>query len=186
MATFGKTTDGASNSASSADRFWLSQATPSTSGTVVTGHTRADMSTAGGSTEMRFVIYSDSGGEPGSLLATSAEVINTADPGSPIWHSFTFSGGNIIDVTAGTPYWLGMGWDDPGTPTIRWYRNATAGLRRERIFTYPNFPASFGTADATNSGPLDAYVTYTEAASGSLAVAGFHSGARMGAFLSNL
>lgn len=159
MATFGKLDDGAGASASSLDKMYVSSASPSTNGTVTSGSARTWLS-ATGSTNVKFVIYADSAGEPGALLAQSDVLVvsNTSEQ----QNNFTFSGGNQISVTSGTPYWIGVAWQDPGTPSLNVSRDSTATSRREQNYTYPTLPDPFGTPSASNSGPIDAFVTYTE------------------------
>lgn len=158
MATFGKTTDGSTNSASSATRVWVSTATPSETGTVTTGHARIWLS-ASGSASTKFVIYADSSGSPGALLAESDVLSVTATTEGE--RSFTFSGANTIQVVSGTPYWIGVAWEDPGTPSLTVSRDGTAGGRYEQSFTWPTLPNPYGTPTANNTGPIDAYVTFT-------------------------
>lgn len=164
MATFGETSDGTNQSTSSANRVWVSQATPAASGTVSTGHVRLALDSSG-STSIKFAIYADSSGEPGALLAESDAL--TVNDTTIQWRTLTFSGGNQISVTAGTPYWIGPAWQDPGTPGVTQRWTGSAGGRREQsITTWPTLPNPYGTpTSSTGSGPLSAYVTYTESAS---------------------
>jgi hypothetical protein len=140
---------------------WLSQATPSTSGTVVTGHARVRLDAAG-STTVKFAIYADASGEPGDLLAESDVLtLNTTSAGERI---FTFSPANQIPIIAGTPYWIGLAWADPGTPGVEVRRDGVTAGRREQVLTWPTLPDPFGTpSDPDNAGPIAAYVTYDEA-----------------------
>lgn len=158
MAVFGKITDGASNSASSADRMFVSTATPASSGTATSVTVRCWITAGTG--VGRGVIYANSAGAPGALLATSDEltISNTAEAENV----FTLSGANQIAIVSGTPYWIGWAWDDPGVASMTTSRDATASGRQEQVFTYPTMPNPFGTAAAINTGPIDAYVTYTE------------------------
>jgi len=160
MATFGKTTDGSSQSSSSAPRLWVSQATPSTSGTVVTGHARVRL-TAAGSTSVVFAIYADDDGAPGALLAESDPLTLTSTTAGE--RTFTFTGDDAIAVAAGTPYWIGPAWNDPGDPQVEVRRDGTDFGRWEQTITPgPTLPDPFGTGTANNTGPLAAYVTYDE------------------------
>lgn len=154
MATFGKTFDGASFSASSADKTAVSSATPTSSGTVIQGSARVWLS-ATGTTTVNCVIYADSTGLPGALLATSDSVTLTATAEAQV--DFSFSGANQISVASGTPYWIGVSWQDPGTPSVNLSRDATASSRQESAAYLPN---PFGTPTAL-SGPVDVFITYT-------------------------
>lgn len=158
--TFGKTTDGASSSTSSADKIAASVFTPSESGTLTAGHARVWLSAAGTS-GTRIVVYADSAGAPGALLATSDETVVTAI--TEAVRDYTFSGANQISITSGTPYWLGLMWDDPGTPSVTFSRDATASGRLEvQGFTYPTPPDPFGTG-TVQTGPIDVWAETTGA-----------------------
>lgn len=153
MATFGKTFDGAGSSASSADKTSVSSASPASGGTVTEGHARIWLSAAG-STTVNCVIYADSSGVPGALLATSDSVTLTATAEAQV--DFTFSNTNRITVAAGTTYWVGVSWQDPGTPSLNLSRDATANGRQEASAYLPN---PFGTPTAL-TGPIDVFITY--------------------------
>lgn len=165
MATFGKNADGTNVQTFSGDRIYLSTATPSTSGTVTAGGGRIRL-TSSGSTLTKMVIFADSGGSPGNFLAQSDELtINWTTVTDTVW---TFSGVNQISITAGTPYWIGFWSDDPGTPSYEYKRDNNANVNHFAADTYstagtPTSPFSSG---GTANGPLNAYITYTEASSG--------------------
>ena len=72
MATFGKTTNGASQSQSSTDRKKVSSAVPASSGTATSITSRGRVTVE--NTVIKGVIYSDSGGLPDALLAVSDEI----------------------------------------------------------------------------------------------------------------
>jgi hypothetical protein len=156
--TFGKTTDGTSSSASSQSRLFVSLAIPTQSGVVQTGHARVFISGAV-SVPAKFIIYADSGGAPGVKLAESNIV--TVTETTETLKEFSFSGGNQITVSAGIPYWIGVAWQDPGTGFFNVSRDTNLSGRREQVFTWPTLPLSFGTPNAINSGPIDAYVTHS-------------------------
>jgi len=153
MPTFGKTFDGASFSASSTDKTAVSSAAPASSGTVVQGSARVWLS-ATGSTTVNCVIYANSSGAPGALLATSDSVTLTATTEAQV--DFTFSGANQVPVGSGTTYWIGVSWQDPGTPSVNVSRDGTASSRQENATYLPN---PFGTPTAL-SGPIDVFITY--------------------------
>lgn len=154
-ATLGKLTDGASNSASSTARVWVSQASPTLTGTLTQGVARIWLDVAG-ATLARFVIYADAAGEPGALLAQSAEILITNTVETAV--IFRFFGAQQITVNSGTNYWVGVAWADPGTPSLTFSRDSTATSRREQSWTPPALPDPFGTALASNTGPIDAYI----------------------------
>src|SRR5687768_4985076 len=102
MATFGKTTDGASaaGSNSTLTKVAVSRAVPAQTGPITTGHAQMSFSAAN---NVRFAIYADAvdGLGPGTLLAVS-DIVSLS--GALAWREFTFSGANLITVTSGTPY----------------------------------------------------------------------------------
>lgn len=158
MATLGKTSDGASTSLSSADKTVTSAVTATSSGVVTAGHFRAWLS-ATGSTTTKVVIYADSAGNPGALLASSdaATLTITAEAQTNV----VFSGANRITVVNGTTYHVGLAWLDPGTPSVTFSRDNTASQRNEASSYLPD---PFGAPTAL-TGPVDVYVD-VEPASG--------------------
>lgn len=161
MATFGKTSNGTSSTASSADGKITSPATPSTSGTITSLTARIWLDSAG-TCNWRGVIYSDSGGSPTNLLAVTDDgsFTNTSEAENTL----NFTGGNQITINSGTTYWIGIHLQDPGTPSWNFSRDATANQRvtnGDDIWTGgADNPHS---ADKTTlSGPIDVYVTYSE------------------------
>lgn len=110
-------------------------------------------------------IYADSAGAPGALLAESDALTLTATTEAE--RTFTFSGVNQISVTSGTPYWIAVAWNDPGTPSVTVSRDGTATSRREQtVSSWPTLPNPYGAPTASNTGPIDAYITYVEPTSG--------------------
>ena len=160
MATFGKITNGASSSNDTVDNKIVSQATPGSGGTVVSLTARIWVSAAG-TCNWRGVIYSDTAGEPDALLAVTddASFTNTTEAEN----TATFSGANLITLVSGTPYWIGVHYQDPGSVDFTISRDATATLRRTGDGDTWTGGATnpFGTTNVL-SGPIDVYVTYTE------------------------
>src|SRR5690606_42070819 len=87
--------------------------------------------------------------------------------GAGLVRNFTFSGSNQINITQGTPYFIGVMWDDPSPgsgqtgaayPQVQLSR-ATSGTRWENGsgYSYPNQPSSW-TGGASSSGPIDAWL----------------------------
>lgn len=163
MATFGKTTDGASTQTFSGDRIYLSTATPSTSGTVTSGWGRVRV-TGASTSEIRCVIFADNGGTPngGAFLAQSDEVI--VNWTTSTLTEFPFSGANQISITSGTPYWIGFWADDPGTPSYEYKRDNSANVVHFAAEAYPGsgMPTSPFTSGGTANGPHNCYIEYTE------------------------
>jgi hypothetical protein len=147
----GKTTNGTGTSASTANKTVVSKFTASASGTLDNGHARLWVSS--GSAPVEMIVYADSSGVPGALLAKSGtvSVTNTAEADK----AFAFTGANRVAITSGTAYWVGFTWADPGTPSVSWSRDATASQAQQNS---SHAASTFGAATAL-SGPIDAYVT---------------------------
>lgn len=164
MATFGKTTDGTNVQTFSGDRIYLSTATPSSSGiaTKISGRVRV---TSASTSEIRAVVFADNGGTPagGALIAVSDEVV--VNWTTSTLTDFNLSGANQFSVVSGTPYWIGFWADDPGTPSYEYKRDNNAGVNHFRAEAYPGSgsPTTPFSSDGTANGPLNCYVTYTEA-----------------------
>src|SRR5690606_26213883 len=111
-----------------------------------------------GSTTVRFVIYSDTAGDPDDLLAQSDSIILSGT--SMQAREFTFSGAQRITLTEGTDYWIGLSWQDPGSASVRYWR--VANNSNGRLETNNYLPDPFNEFGAPNglSGPLAVHVTY--------------------------
>jgi hypothetical protein len=158
MATFGKLTDGAAASTGSVDQKFVSAATPTTSGVVTKATIRVWVSS--GSTTAKAVIYGDTAGAPGALLATGDEVTISNTTEQAI--DFSFSGAQQISVVANTQYWIGAIIKDPGAPTYSLSRDSSLNLLKANADTYSDGPSDpFGTPTNIN-GPVDCFVTYKE------------------------
>lgn len=164
MATFGKTDDGASSSTSSTDKKNVSSATPASSGTVTGLSARIWVSA--GSTTAKGIIYTDTAGAPDALLAVSDEL--TINNTSEAQIDFSFTGAQQKSITSGTAYWIGVHWKDPGTDNFTWSRAATAGNAQSGTDTYSDGPSDPFGAPSALSGPIDVFVTYTEAGGSAL------------------
>lgn len=156
MTVLGLNTAGSTTNTSSGNKCVVSPFTPSTSGTVVSGGVYSAID--GGTGNMTVVVYADSSGLPGALLATSDAfaVTNT----TLAFNTTTFSGANQINVSSGTQYWIGASWAKPGTQTFTYGRNNTTNQREEQTTNDPN---PFGTPSLTSGGPICAYVNYNVA-----------------------
>lgn len=147
----GKTTDGASSSGSTSAKTVVSKITSSVNGSITGAGARLWVDT--GTASVRFCVYSDSSGNPTSLIALSdpVTVSNTAEA----LKLFTFAAAQRASITPGTDYWIGFTWPDPGTNTISWSRDGTVG---QAVQSNSNAPAPFGTPVTGFSGPIDAYI----------------------------
>lgn len=156
MPAFGDFNAETSLSSSTSSAKVASRATPDFAGTVTSLTCLLKM--LSGTTTAAAVIYADSAGSPGSLLAVSDTQTISGSTLTP--YAFTFSGANQISLVAGTPYWIGVWWDTPsGSGTIEWGRGSTASKIDKASDTSGGPASTFGTVSAL-SGPLGAYVTY--------------------------
>ncbi len=106
--------------------------------------------------EIRFAIYSDNGGEPGSLIVQS-DATNIVPVGY-LWHEIDIT---TTVLSTGT-YWLAIGFemqsmnikqsDDAGTGQVR-IKNQNA--------TETGFDASWGASDESDSKRVSMYAVYT-------------------------
>jgi hypothetical protein len=148
----GNTANGSGASTSSANKTVVSKFTAATGGTLDAGQARLSIDSGSASVEM--VVYADSSGAPGALLAKSNTLTLTGS--TEVARTFAFSGTQRIALVSGTAYWIGFTWADPGTPTISWSRSATASQAQQNSL---HAASSFGTPGTALSGPIDAYVT---------------------------
>src|SRR5690606_41874570 len=93
-----------------------------------------------GSTTVRFVIYSDTAGDPDALLAQSDSI--TLSGTSMQAREFTFSGAQRITLTEGTDYWIGLSWQDPGSASVRYWRAPKNSNRRPETNNHPPDPVN--------------------------------------------
>jgi hypothetical protein len=157
MATLGKTSAGATTTTSSGNKTVVSAFTADTTGDVDTGYVRVRVDT--GTATVRVVIYADSSGSPGALLAETDPITVTNTTSS--FQSAAFTGANIITLNNGTTYHIGAAWADPGTNSVIYDRDSTASLRNEQTSDRPD---PFGAPSLNSSGPIAAYVDYFAAA----------------------
>lgn len=163
MATFGKLTTGATNVTDSNVSLVMSSATPTSTGIVQSITT--NISVTSGSAIIRGAIYTDNSGSPDTLLAyTDPQTItNTTNQAITI----PFGSGQQKIVAANIPYWIGINWQDPGTPSVVLLKDSVTNGRLS--FSTATLPAIIIPSLATQfSGPIDAYVTYSEAGKYSL------------------
>lgn len=93
----------------------LYQVTPTEGGTITLMRLRT-FKDYGGTANVRFAIYSDNAGAPGTLLAYTNT--NTLVSGTLNWYSgnsFTEAVAGGLTFAANVPLWLGVMNDDPGT-----------------------------------------------------------------------
>lgn len=152
MTTLGKTTDGASVSTSSTNKTIVCKVTAVGNGVLASGVGRIWVDTGAASASQ--VVYADSAGAVGALLAQSA---SAALGNSEANVSFTYSGGNQINIIDAVDYWIGFTWPDPGTSNINWSRDGTASQTQQINSLSPN---PFGTPGTPLAGPIDCYIEH--------------------------
>jgi hypothetical protein len=152
VANVGNTANGTGASSSTANKTVVSKFTAGSGGTLDAGHARLWVDA--GTASIELVVYADSSGVPGALLAKSntVAVSNTAEADK----TFAFSGTQRIALVSGTAYWIGFTWADPGTNTISWSRGTTTSQAQQNAL---HAASAFGTPGTALSGPIDAYVT---------------------------
>ena len=156
MAVFGKTSDGANSTALTVDRIDLSTFSPNYSGVIDTLTVRAWVDST--ATTAIGVIYSDSGGAPGDLIAQTDEftISNTSEDEV----TGVFTGTNELTLAAGVNYWVGVFFKDPGASNVNYSRANTAAEVQYKASTYSSgVPASLSGMSSAN-GPIDCYVSY--------------------------
>jgi hypothetical protein len=112
---------------------------------------------ASGQANLEGVIYSDSGGQPASLLATTGPLAYSSTQ-SAGWYDLPFS--SAVNLPAGR-YWIGV--ITGGTANAAGFRyQAVAAARDYNVNTYTSGPtASFGTF-STDSEQMSLDATYTQ------------------------
>src|SRR6266567_4063479 len=138
MASLGNTTNNGSTLARTANILVVSSASAQYNGTVVSLSVRIWAPDGGSSNTPAFegVIYSDNAGTPNTLLAITPEAVFTNTTEQVVTANFT--GVNLISLTAGTTYWVGVlvhAGASPQDATIS--RAGTAnGAKFTTTFTY--------------------------------------------------
>lgn len=155
MPTFGRTTPYTSSAPNSTDRCWVSKFTLSEAGNVTKltaffDYDAGQSSAAGDN--VKAVIYADSSGSPGALLAVSSGV---AIPAGDQTIDFTVS----VSLTAGD-YWLGIVADSTNS-RINAQGGSSGNYARQESLTYASPASTFGTPAATGTNEFGIYATYT-------------------------
>lgn len=112
---------------------------------------------AGGTQVFKGLVYADSAGSPGALVAnavTNAITVASADAAG--WVDMTFA--TPPAVTNGATYWLSV---IAGGTTLKAQRYSTGGANLVyKAATYPTYPDPFGTPDGTVVEVFSLYATY--------------------------
>lgn len=171
MATLGYSGVSAGDTSSGTNKISVSAAVAASDGVLTAGHARARLATTlSGGVGSKLVVFADTGSNrPGDRVAES-NVVNVTGTTEAVW-DYTFSGENQINIIEGTRYWIGIAWDDTSVNFVsRRFNTATDanGPRWERsgsvspAWSFPTMPTSFGTPEGPFSGPVCAWVEYTE------------------------
>ncbi len=156
MAVVGKTTNGASSTALTVDRIELSTFSPNYSGVIDTLTVRAWVDST--ATTAIGVLYSDSGGAPGSLIAQTDEFTISNTTEDEVLGVFT--GANELTIAAGVDYWIGVFFKDPGASNVNYSRDNTAALVQYKASTYASGAPATITAPSSANGAIDCYISY--------------------------
>jgi hypothetical protein len=110
-----------------------------------------------GQQALRGIIYSDSGGSPGALVATSNELVFSSSDAAG-WFDLTLP--SPVSLSAGN-YWIGMmSGSTPGVAGFRW--DSVSGSRVYNSNTYTSGPSNpFGPIGGSDSEQMSIYATYT-------------------------
>ncbi len=155
---YGKFTNGGSTAANSTDKKAVSKFTIDKPIKLASLTARVWLSAAG-TANWRGIIYDDVAGSIGDLMASTDDGTFTAT--SEAERTLNFTGGNQKSLPAGD-YWIGVHWQDPGTPNFTVSRDNTADDRKEADDTWTGGASTgFGTVQSF-AGKIDVYITTTE------------------------
>ena len=154
--TFGKTTVGASGDSAAANRKRVNRYAVSASVSVTKLSMYLQPASTSGSQTLEGVIYSDSGGSPGSLIAVSNQ-LTFASTNTAGWYDLPFS--TPVSLPAGN-YWIGF--ISGSSPNVIGFRyDSVAGSRAYNANTYSSGPSNPFGAATTDSEQMSLYATYT-------------------------
>jgi hypothetical protein len=158
-ATFGDQTGYVDQTGSTESRIRVSSATSGDDGAALELAILCDLSAAG-SCQIKGVIYADSAGTPGALLAVSDERTVT-NAGTMAWITCPFSGANQVAIASGTSYWIGVAHPDPGAISLRLARGAVSNATKQNAdASYADGPLNpYGAVTSQALGPIACYVT---------------------------
>ena len=107
---------------------------------------------------MKCAIYSDSGGYPSTLIATTQVVSVVMDTG---WVTFPFSSSVILQAG---PYWLSFIADSSSASSVAFtydLGDSSQSARADSADFSSEFTSSFGTVLAYDAEAIAVYATYT-------------------------
>lgn len=152
MATFGKTTIGGTTGGWAGNQVGVCGPYASSAGTLTTISVYLNQNQAGSAAAIP-VLYADSSGLPGALLAQGAEVTIPVQPAA--WVDFPIS----YTLTAAN-YWIGLAVKLANSGFGSFY-DALANGDKWVSNSYPTLPNPFGTPGGTNNQNKSIYATYS-------------------------
>lgn len=161
--TFGKTTVGATCGALRSDYKRVNEYALTTNATVSSMSVWLKPGSGNGSQAFKGIIYADSGGSPGALVAaTNARTFSSSD--SAGWYTLNFA--SPPTITAGH-YWLGIFTGTTGNVAAYCYDTGASNARDADNNTYTSGPGNpFGTVTTHDSQLMPVYASYTVAVAG--------------------
>ncbi|HEY4450506.1 MAG TPA: S8 family serine peptidase [Solirubrobacteraceae bacterium] len=157
-ATFGKTTVGASSDTFLADRKRVNRYSLPTAGSVTKLSIYLAHAASSGQQLLKGVIYGDSAGAPGALLAVSEPITFTSTSANG-WYDMTFS--SPVGLAAGN-YWIGI--ITGATSGVAGFRyDSVSAARDYNANTYTSGPSNPFGSPSTDSEQASLYATYTTA-----------------------
>jgi subtilisin family serine protease len=154
--TFGKTTVGASSDTAVANRKRVNRYSVSASVSVTKLTIYLQQGGSSGTQVLEGVIYADSGGSPGALIAVSNQV-TFASTSAAGWYDLPFS--TPVSLAPGN-YWIGF-MSGSTSYVIGFRYDSVTGARLYNANTYTSGPSNpFGSASTDNE-QISLYATYT-------------------------
>ena len=123
--------------------------TPASSGKV--GAIRIFVDATSTATQLFVGLYSDAGGHPNALLSQAS--LNTVTPGA--WVTVTLP---TVDITAGTPYWIGVLGAKSGTFQFRDRNSGPCTAENSAQTGLTQLPATWTSGLASTACPISAYL----------------------------
>jgi thermitase len=155
-ATFGETSVGASSDTFAANRKRVNRYALPVAGAVSKLSIYLQPTGRSGSQPIEGIIYSDSSGNPASLLATSNQLTFTSTS-SAGWYDLTFA--KPVELPAGN-YWIGIITGSTGSVAGFRYTSVTAS-RDYNADTYTSGPTSTFGSFTSDAEQMSLYATYT-------------------------
>ncbi|HEX8763306.1 MAG TPA: hypothetical protein VF733_06155, partial [Candidatus Saccharimonadales bacterium] len=139
----GTTTQGSLTDSGDSNFMNSMRVTAGATGTITTLYANVG-TTLGGSpnNQGQMAIYSNSAGEPGTLLASSSSTTLASG-----WNAFTLS--SPLSVTSGTIYWIAYNTNGTASNQNNLRYESTGGVVRYAAQTFGTWPSSFGGATSS-------------------------------------